>query len=137
MIRFLGALLLALALPLGGCSTINSAGQAISSASQVKITKTQVYIAANAFNAVKATVTNYVLLPTCKAGQTFVKNQCSSKALIARIVPAVRAGTANRDDLIAYIKTNPNSLGVSGLYTALTSAITTIKAALASEGVAS
>lgn len=136
MFRVLGMLLLALAIPLGGCSTVNSIGSAYSAATSVKVTKTQVYVAANAFDAVEVTATNYVRLPTCKTGQTFLADQCSTKVAISKLVPAIRAGRAARNNLEAFAKDHPGEIGASGLYAALTTAISTIKTVLSAYGVA-
>lgn len=134
--RFLSAaaLLLALAV-LPACDTVKSLGTAYSTVTSVKITKTQVYVAANAFDAVEVTATNFVRLPTCKAGQTFLADQCSTKAAIAKLVPAIRAGRAARNNLETFAKDHPGEIGASGLYAALTTAISTIKTVLTSYGV--
>lgn len=111
---------------------------ALNAVESVNISPTQVYVAAQAFDAVEATATNYVRLPVCKAGQTFVKNQCSTLAAISRLVPAIHAGRTDRDNLEAYVKANPKGgIGASGLYSALTAATATIKAVFTDVGVAS
>lgn len=136
MLRFLSALILsaALALPVGGCSTVDTFRTAVNVATSVKVTKTQAYVAANAFLAVKASATNYIDLPICKAGETFVPDGCSRRFVIDKIVPVIRVGTQNRKDLIAYVRTNPDTIGASGLYTAVTEAAKTLRAALDAEG---
>lgn len=127
--RILGVIALACAIT--SCSTL-------AKIEATKITPTQVHIAAQAFDAIEITATNYVRLPTCKAGQTFIKNACSTRAAIARLVPAIHAGRTDRDNLEAYIKTNPSGgIGASGLYSALTAAVATIKAVFSDVGVAS
>lgn len=138
-LRLFPLLLLAafLCLPVTSCATYDAAKKAVQTVTNVKVTKTQVYIAANAFNAAKASATNYIDLPICLPGQTFLLNACSRRAIIDRIVPAIKAGTQNRKDLLAYVKTNPDALGVSGAYQAIKGLTQTIQAALAEEGVKS
>jgi hypothetical protein len=125
--RMIGAI--ALCCALASCSTL-------SKLESVKITPTQVHIAAQAFDALEVTATNYVRLPTCKAGQSFLANRCSTKAAIARLVPVIHAGRTDRDNLEAYIKTHPTGgVGASGIYDALTATVTAIKAIFGDVGV--
>ena len=104
-----------------GCSTISSIENA-------QITATQIAVLGNSFDGAKATATTYISLPDCLAGQTFLKNVCADPAAEAKIIPAIRAGTAARNSL-------EKSVAGTGTATAFGSAVSasiaTINATLA------
>lgn len=119
-------LALTVALALGGCAKLESAYQAVTSAT---VTPQQVYIAANAFDGIEASATNYLRLPVC--GSLPCRNPSATKS----IVSAIRAGRLARNKLESAVNTNPTAPVDANLYSTLTSSTSTIKAILAEFGV--
>lgn len=115
----------ALVVGLAGCTNLQNAYNTLTGAS---VSPTAVYVAANAFDAVEATATNYLRLPRCHTGGPVV---CRSPAATAQIIPAVRAGRVARTNLENFMAQNPSQLGPSGLYNALISATNTLQAIIA------
>ena len=107
---------------LPACSTVT----AVTGAS---VSPTAVVVAANAFDAVKATATNYIAYCTPNPASA----GCSDAA-IQKLIPAVRAGTDARNSLEQFQAAHPGQLGSRGVYDALTAATSTIKALVAEYG---
>jgi len=109
---------------LTGCATelqkIKSAYDVVTSSS---VSPTMVYVAANTFDALEATATNYLRLPKC-GGTAIV---CRNQNAVAAIIPAVRSGRVARNNLEQFLKDHPGQLGPQGLYDALTQSITTLQ----------
>lgn len=95
------AFVIALALPLGACSTVQTIYDV---ATGKVVTPTEVIVAASAFDAVKITATNYLRLPLCPKAPV-----CRQKAATAPIIAAIRAGTADRNQLKAAVRANPTA----------------------------
>lgn len=112
---FLGVLLISVA----GCSNMKNALDTITSQ---KITQKDVYILQNGFVAAENVATHYIMLPACKAGQTLIKDQCSSDTVVQKIIPAVRIARKDVDDLQSFANAHPNEIGTSGIYSAAKSA---------------
>lgn len=110
----------AVALNLGGCANLTNAYNTLTS---VAVSDQQVYIARNAFDAIEATATNYIVF--CK---THPATKGCSKSAIAQIIPAVRSGRVARNNLTQFQKDNPGALGPAGLYNALVTATNTLQA---------
>lgn len=89
-------LLIALALPLGACATLEKDWAIVTG---VSVSPTQIIIAANAFDAGEASATQYLLY--CKA-TTPAPSYCALKTRKA-VVSAVRAGRTARVQLEPYI----------------------------------
>jgi hypothetical protein len=106
--------LLLAGLALGGCA--GQVQETWTKLTSTEVSPTAVIVAANAFNAVKATATNYIRLPRC-TGQN--GPACRDPAVAAKIIPAVRSGTIARNGLTTFLRNNPGKLGPSGLYNAL------------------
>lgn len=119
-------LALTLVFGLAGCAQIQNAYDTITSA---KITANQVYIAANAFDAIQATATNYLRLPPCG------KLPCRAAGAVNVIVPAIRSGRLARNKLEAAVQANPGAPVDANLFATLTSSTSTIKAIFATYGV--
>jgi hypothetical protein len=118
-------LVFALAAGLAGCTTIQTAYQAVTG--QV-VTPQAVIVAANAFDAVKATATNYLRLKKCTGANGPV---CRDPAVSAKIIPAIRAGTTDRNALEAAIQANPGqNLTLVETYTDLKTSISTLQGLL-------
>lgn len=136
--RLLGALLLACALPLGGCSTVSSLEKAYSVAAGASITPTPVVIAGNTVDALQQTATNYLGSPLCKSGQTFLTNGCRAKVATQPIIAAVHSLRDARNNLEAFYHghyTGP--LGAQGLIDAVNAAVSTLQSTLKNYGVQS
>jgi hypothetical protein len=122
--KILHALLVSAALfVLPGCAAISSI-QSISSAS---VSPQQVIVAANAFDAIEITTTNYLRLPPCPQSTIVCRDQSTAVKLAA----AIRKGRVARNQMEAYIA-NPagQPVPVSG-YNALTLAVSTAQSLLA------
>lgn len=107
---------------LSGCASLTNTWDTLTGTT---VSPTAVYVAANAFDAVEATATNYLRLPKCTAANGPV---CRSPAATAQIIPAVRAGRVARTNLENFMAQNPGALGPVGLYNALTAATATLQA---------
>jgi len=103
--------------------------QALNAISGATVSPTAVVVAANAFNAVKATATNYIAYCTPNPAPT----GCSDAA-IQKLIPAVRSGTDARNSLEQFQTDHPGELGDKGVYDALTTATDSIKAIVAEYG---
>ena len=115
----------AVALSLAGCAEVQNAWQAVTSAS---VSPTTVVVAANTFDALEATATNYLRLPKCTGSNGPV---CRDPGATKQIIPAVRAGRVARANLEQFFKDHPGQLGPQGLYDALTAAIATLQSVFA------
>ena len=112
----------AIALSLAGCAQLTNVWDTLNGTT---VSPTAVYVAANAFDAVEATATNYLKLQKCTSSSGPV---CRNAAATAQIIPAVRAGRVARTNLENFMAQNPGALGPVGLYNALTAATTTLQA---------
>lgn len=117
----------AIALSLGGCAQLTNAYNALNGAT---ITSQQVYIAANAFDAIEASATQYLRLPVC--GST---TPCRNAGATNTIVAAVRAGRLARNALEAAVNANPGAPVNANLMATLTSSTSALKAILVEFGV--
>src|SRR5689334_80976 len=117
-----------LAATLGSCTTLKNA---YSVATGATVSPTAVYVAANSFDALEATATNYLKLPKCGGSATV----CRSPTVTAKILPAVRSGRVARNNLETFLAQHPGQLGPSGDYAALTTAISTLQSIYAQYGV--
>ena len=116
---------LLLVLALGGCAQLQTAYNAITTAT---ITPQQVYIAANAFDAIEASGTTYLRLPACGS------LPCRNPSATASIVSSIRAGRLARNKLESAVNANPSAPVDANLYATLTSSTSTIKAILTEFG---
>lgn len=108
----------AVAFALGGCAQLTNAFDVITSAA---VTPTQIIVAGNAFDALEATATQYLLY--CKS-INYAQQVC---ALGNRkpVVTAVRSGRAARTSLEPYVTSG--TAGPSAIYNTLVAAITTLQ----------
>ena len=102
-----------LALGLSACSTIASLTGA-------SLTTTQVYVAANAFDAAELTATNYLNLPKCGVGAPVV---CRNQAAVPTLVAAVRGGYQARQTLVAACSASTSAASCVSAYTTVTTAV--------------
>lgn len=112
-------------LALSGCAAqlqkLENAYAVITSAT---VSPTAIIVAANAFDAIEQTATNYLTRPKC-AGQN--GPLCRSPVATQKIIPAIRAGRVARNNAEQFLKDNPGKLGTSGLYNALIAATNTLQ----------
>ena len=119
----------AIAISLAGCQGtrfgdfIATAGNAITAAENA-VTPQQIYIAANAFDAVKVSATNYLELRRCPINAPF----CRDPYVTKKLIPLIRAGTIARNNAVSWAKANPNGFADVSLYEKLTNITSTIEA---------
>lgn len=124
MRKLMLAVALALVPMLGGCAQIHKAETFFTAVTGKIVTPQQVIIAANAFDAVKATATNYLRLPRCPAAQV-----CRTPSTTPKIVSAIKAGTSARNQLEAALRANPGAnLTLVDVYNALRDATSRLAA---------
>ncbi len=125
-------IILALALSLGGtlsgCSTpfgerITSFIETIKAGASTTVSPEAIYVAANAYDAVEVTATNYLNMKKCPTAAPFCRSSAATKLLI----PAIRSGRVARNDAIQFMNDHPGQLGSKGLYDALTTATDSVK----------
>ncbi|SRR5579883_1916134 len=120
----------ALTLALSGCAEFQKAYNALTGAT---ISPSTVYIAANAFDAVEQTATNYLKLPACSGSSGPV---CRSAAAVKAIVPAVRSGRIARNQLEAQINASGGGAPIStSLYQTLVGATNSLRQIFAQYGI--
>lgn len=123
MRRIIFALVLAAAL--SGCANVQRAWDTLTTS---QVSPTLVIVAANTFDGLEATATNYLRLPRCTGTNGPI---CRDPRATSQIIPAVRAGRAVRNELEAFLRTHPGQLGPSGLYDSLRAASNTLQAVFA------
>lgn len=113
-------------LAIGGCAqiqkTFDTVGNAITAAENA-VTPQQIYIAANAFDAIKVSATNYLELKRCPQNAPF----CRDPAVTKKLIPLIRAGTVARNNVVAWARANPNGFADVSLYNKLTAITSTIE----------
>jgi hypothetical protein len=111
------------ALSLGSCAKLQDAWE---TATTAKVPATVVIVAANSFNAVQSTATNYIRFCTPNPAPV----GCSDEA-IQKLIPAIRSGRTARDSMETFLTDHPGELGPRGLYDALVTSTDTISTILA------
>ena len=118
----------AIALSLAGCQGtrfgdfIATAGNAITAAENA-VSPQQIYVAANAFDAVKVSATNYLKLRRCPTNAPF----CRDPSITKKLIPLMNAGTIARNNAVAWARANPNGFADKTLYEKLTAITSTIE----------
>jgi len=112
-----------LSLSLAGCASFNqkveTAWQIVTSAA---VSPTQILVAANSFNALEVTSTQYLLY--CKS--VTVKPQACALSNRQAVVKSVRAGRAARNALEPYVTSG--KAGPAAIYNTLISAVSALQA---------
>ncbi len=123
MKKIIGIIILTIAL--GGCQGTQFGNfiANIQNAASGTISPQAIYVAANTFDAVEVSATNYLNLKKCPIGAPFCRSPVATKALI----PAIRAGRVARNNALQFVQDHPGQLGLQGLYDALTSATDAIQ----------
>lgn len=112
-------LALVLSISLSGCDAYRT----LEKITSTTVPAQSIVIAANSFNAIEATATNYLNLTRCDKTMSKI---CRDKAVTAILIPAVQNARKDRDNLIAFQRNHPGQLGTQGLYDALQLSITTL-----------
>lgn len=115
-------LALVVAIGLSGCANVERAWDTLTTS---QVSPTVVIVAANTFDGLEATATNYLRLPRCTGANGPV---CRDPRATSQIIPAVRAGRAARNALEDFLRSHPGQLGPSGLYDSLIAASNTLQA---------
>lgn len=119
-LRFAGAAMLALAIPLGACSTLKTIAG-------FTVPQKTIAIAVQAFDAIEVSATHYLRLPDCAAGQSTLANACRQPTAVSVLIKDVRAGRAARDSLWTASKSAPDGIGVKAACDAVVAATAAIK----------
>lgn len=118
-----------LCIGIGGCSGFTSfIDNAYGIATGASVTPNQAYIAANAFDTIEATATQYLQLPAC--GSTASK-LCRTPAGVTAVVQAIRIGRTARNNLEAAVTAANGQPVSSSLYSALMAQTTTLQQIIA------
>ena len=112
----------ALAVAISGCVTTDT--------TVATLTPQEVYVGANAFDAVEATATNYLTMPLCPKATL-----CRTAAETNAIVKPIRLGRKARSAIEAYIAANPGASVPVSLASALSADVASLQAVLAQYGV--
>lgn len=110
-----------LALSLAGCANLRNAYDVLTHAS---VSPTAVIVAANAFDAVQNTATNYLQWTKCTGKNGPI---CRDPKVTVTIIKAVRSGRVARNNLEQFLQDHPGQLGPQGDYDALIAATNTLK----------
>lgn len=109
-----------LALGVSACAQIKTVYDTVTGA---KVSPAAVIVAANTFNALEITATQYLLLPRCDG----IKVVCRVPSATQPIKNAVRSGRAVRNSLELFLRNHPGELGDRGAYDALVAASGTLQ----------
>lgn len=126
MRKLLLPMVAALAMMLGGCLPfLQDAKNTFNIITGVSVSPATVIVAADAFDALEVSATNYLRLPKCSAVSGPL---CRSPEAARAIIKAIRTGRPVRNQLKAFLRDHPGELGPQGLYDALTATAQTIQA---------
>jgi hypothetical protein len=115
---------LPLMLSLGACASFDQKVQTVWSViTSAAVTPQQIIVAANAFDAVEASATQY--LSYCSANAVNAASTACALKTRQTIVAAVRAGRAARTQLEPYVTSG--TAGPSAIYNTLAASITTLQ----------
>lgn len=110
---------------LGGCAQLTQFKNTVENAvvATTNITPQQIYIAANSFDAVKISATNYLKLKRCPQNAPF----CREPKVTPTIINLIRAGTIARNNAVTWARANPDGFADQSLYDRLTSITSTLE----------
>lgn len=128
MKRFLGVLLLAIALPLGGCSQLKAVGTAVSVATNLSVPQKDVAAAVVAYDGAQDATTTYLKQPTCQPGQSALEFACKTKKGVALLAKDLPIGRKARSDLWQASLGATNGVGSRALLSAVITATTALTA---------
>lgn len=112
-------------LSLGGCAgtRLGDFIETVKSATTGGVSPEAVYIAANTFDAVEISATNYLNLKRCPQNAPF----CRDPVVTKQLIPLIRAGRVARNNAVQWVKDHPNQLAETSLYEKLTTVTSTIQ----------
>jgi hypothetical protein len=113
---------------LGGCAQLQNDWNIVTGAT---ISPTSIYVAANAFDALEQTATNYLKLPACG---TNAPTLCRNQAAVSAIVPLIRSGRIARNQLEAAVSNGGSTPIPATAYSVLQNAISSLKQIFAEYG---
>lgn len=120
------ALALLLALSVTGCAQLQKLQTVYQEVSSATVTPQQVYIAANTFDGIQATATQY--LTYCRANLTVALCSADNRRIVIR---GVRAGRSARNQLETYL--SQSTPAPSAIYNTLVAAITNLQQSAATK----
>lgn len=119
---------LAFALAFGGCAQLQQIATFVHAAEGQVVTPQAVWIAVNAFDAAEGLGTKYLGLPKCGTGPAI----CRDPAISASVITWIKSGRADRNQLKAGLRANPNqALSLVDVYNDLGNTTAQLAAALA------
>ena len=113
---------------LAGCATFQKIEAAYQTVTSATVSPQAVIVAADSFDVVKITATNYLRLKRCSGSNGPI---CRDPVLTPKIIAWVKSGTVARDSLKAFLRAHPGQLGDQGLYDILTASTSSLTSALA------
>ena len=115
----------AIVLLLSGCAgtRLGDFIETVKSATTGSISPEAIYIAANTFDSVEVSATNYLNLKKCPQNAPF----CRQPGVAKKLVPLIRAGRVARNNAVQWAKDHPNQLAERSLYDSLTGITSTIQ----------
>lgn len=119
----IGALLGASAL--GGCAQFQQFETDVGFVTSATVPASAAVVAANSFDAIEATATNYLRLPTCSGSAS--QPICKTQVAVNAIVPAIRSGRGARNAIESLLAKNNNGAIPVATYDTLTSAVSVLQ----------
>ncbi len=118
-----------LALSLSACaSQVQTLSNAYSALTSATVSPTAIIVAANSFDALEATATNYLRRPSCARSAVIL---CRKVGAAAKIKRAILSGRVARDKAEQFLVEHPGQLGSQGLYDALSSSVNVLQSVMA------
>lgn len=128
----------AVALTLSGCAgtrigdTLTSITDVVSS---ITITQSQVDALRSSYNATfLAPAANYRILPRCKTGETFIKNQCREPNIVRQLQAIDKTALRNFDNVQSMINTG-NNTGLPAAWKVLQETVASARDFIAANGI--
>lgn len=117
---------------LGGCAQLEAMRDAIHAAVAAKVSQKEAYLAADAFDVIEITSSNYLRLKICTSSSGPI---CREPALTPRIEAALLSGRDSRNKVKAYLRLHQNDgadapIAATDDLNVMTAATETLKALL-------
>lgn len=123
-------LIIALGLSLTACQTPSSFLNDIQAVGGFSVTQSQIDAARATYDATFLTpAARYRSLPTCKSGQTFLKNQCKDNSIVLQLQASDKTVESAFNQMQALVNSGNNS-GLVAAYQTLQTAISTAQGLL-------
>lgn len=111
---------------LGACASFSKLQNAYNVVTGATVSPQVVLVAANTFDAMEATATNYLILPRCTGANGPI---CRVRSATKPITSYVRRGRTARNTLEQFFRDHPGQLGPRGAYDVLQAAINGLQGA--------